>query len=113
MFGLKREIDQIAKDKGIERTEIIRALEEAMKQAARRDRGLESEIEARFNEDLGEIELFEFREVVEDVRGRLDSQITARQCEGVRSGRAARRRDRGEARHQPTSAASSPRRPSR
>jgi N utilization substance protein A len=75
MFGLKREIDQIAKDKGIDRTEIIRALEEAMKQAARRDRGLESEIEARFNEDLGEIELFEFREVVETVEDR-DSQIT-------------------------------------
>jgi N utilization substance protein A len=75
MFGLKREIDQIAKDKGIDRTEIIRALEEAMKQAARRDRGLESEIEARFNEDLGEIELFEFREVVDTVEDR-DTQIT-------------------------------------
>ncbi|MGI9590657.1 MAG: transcription termination factor NusA [Myxococcota bacterium] len=75
MFGLKREIDQIAKDKGIDRTEIIRALEEAMKQAARRDRGVESEIEARFNEDLGEIELFEFREVVETVEDR-DTQIT-------------------------------------
>ena len=74
MFGLKREIDQIAKDKGIDRTEIIRALEEAMKQAARRDRGLESEIEARFNEDLGEIELFEFREVVDTVEDR-DTQI--------------------------------------
>ena len=75
MFGLKREIDQIAKDKGIDRTEIIRALEEAMKQAARRDRGLETEIEARFNEDIGEIELFEFREVVDTVEDR-DSQIT-------------------------------------
>jgi N utilization substance protein A len=67
MLGLKREIDQIAKDKGIDRTEIIRAVEEAMKQAARRDRGAESEIEARYNEELGEIELFEFREVVETV----------------------------------------------
>jgi len=67
MFGLTREIDQIAKDKGIERSEIIKALEEAMKQAARRDRGVESEIEARYNDELGEIELFEFREVVETV----------------------------------------------
>ena len=47
MFGLKREIDQIAKDKGIERSEIIRAIEEAMVQAARRDGGtIEKEIEA-------------------------------------------------------------------
>jgi N utilization substance protein A len=67
MFGLKREIDQIAKDKGIDRSEIIKAVEEAMKQAARRDKGTESEIEARFNDELGEIELFEFREVVETV----------------------------------------------
>ena len=65
--GLKREIDQVAKDKGIDPTEIISALEEAMKQAARRERGQESEIEARFNPDLGEVELFEFREVVDTV----------------------------------------------
>jgi N utilization substance protein A len=69
MLGnLKREIDQVAKDRGVDSAEIIAALEEAMKQAARRERGLETEIEARFNEDLGEIELFEFREVVEDVQ---------------------------------------------
>jgi N utilization substance protein A len=67
MLGLKREIDQVAKDKGIDSAEIISALEEAMKQAARRERGLETEIEARFNEELGEIELFEFREVVEEI----------------------------------------------
>jgi N utilization substance protein A len=67
MLGLKREIDQVAKDKGVDPREIISALEEAMKQAARRERGQDSEIEARFNEELGEIELFEFREVVEDV----------------------------------------------
>jgi N utilization substance protein A len=75
MFGLKREIDQIAKDKGIDRTEIIRAVEEAMKQAARRDQGAEKEIEARYNEDLGEIELFEFREVVDEVTD-ATTQIT-------------------------------------
>ncbi len=41
MLGnLKREIDQVAKDKGIDAGEIIGALEEAMKQAARRERGL-------------------------------------------------------------------------
>jgi len=68
MLGLKREIDQIAKDKGIDKRIIIGALEEAMKQAARRKYGQEKEIEARFNEELGEIELFEFRAVVENVQ---------------------------------------------
>ncbi len=65
--NLKREIDQIAKDKGIEPEEIISALEEAMKQAARRRYGQEKEIEARFNDDTSEIELYEFRTVVEEV----------------------------------------------
>ena len=73
--NLKREIDQIAKDKGIDSREIIGALEEAMKQAARRRHGQDKEIEARFNEELGEIEIFEFREVVEEVTDR-ESQIT-------------------------------------
>jgi N utilization substance protein A len=67
MIGLKREIDQIAKDKGIDAKEIIGALEEAMKQAARREVGQDKEIEATFNDELGEIELFEFREVVDEV----------------------------------------------
>jgi N utilization substance protein A len=74
-LNLKREIDQIAKDKGIDTMEIIGALEEAMKQAARKRHGMEREIEARYNDELGEIELFEFREVVEEITD-PDSQIT-------------------------------------
>jgi N utilization substance protein A len=66
-LNLKREIDQIAKDKGIDTNEIIGALEEAMKQAARKRHGQDREIEARYNDELGEIELFEFMEVVEEV----------------------------------------------
>ncbi|MBW2312939.1 MAG: transcription termination/antitermination protein NusA [Deltaproteobacteria bacterium] len=73
--GLKREIDQIAKDKGINRDLIVEALEEAMKQAARRKYGQEKELEARFNDELGEIELFEFRTVVTEVND-PESEIT-------------------------------------
>jgi len=72
--NLKREIDQIAKDKGIDSGEIIGALEEAMKQAARKRHGLEKEIEAAYNDELGEIELFEFREVVDQITD-PDTQI--------------------------------------
>ncbi|MFO0690493.1 MAG: transcription termination factor NusA [Myxococcota bacterium] len=68
MLGnLKREIDQIAKDKGIDSKEITGAVEEAMLQAARRRFGPDKEIESRYNEEIGEIELFEFREVVEEI----------------------------------------------
>jgi N utilization substance protein A len=73
-LNLKREIDQIAKDKGIDAGEIISALEEAMKQAARKRHGQEREIEARYNDELGEIELFEFREVVDELTD-PDNQI--------------------------------------
>ena len=69
--GLKREIDQVARDKGIDSNEIISALEEAMKQAARRERGQEVEIDAKYNDELGEVELFEFRDVVKTVTNEL------------------------------------------
>jgi N utilization substance protein A len=78
---LKREIDQIAKDKGIDRDTIIGALEEAMRQAARKKFGLEREIEARFNPDTGEIELFEFREVVEQTTDETIQITLAEACE--------------------------------
>jgi len=72
---LKREIEQLAKDKGIDRETIIGALEEAMRQAARKKFGQDKEIEARFNRENSEIELFEFREVVETISDRT-TQIT-------------------------------------
>ena len=55
-MNLKREIDQIAKDKGIDSTEITGALEEAMRQAARKRFGQDKEIEARYNDEIGEVE---------------------------------------------------------
>ncbi len=72
--GLKREIDQVAKDKGIDRMVIIGALEEALKQAARRKYGLERAIEAQYNQELEEIELFEFKMVVDAITD-PDTQI--------------------------------------
>ena len=73
-MNLKREIDQIAKDKGIDSNEITGALEEAMRQAARKRFGLDKEIEAKYNDEIGEVELFEFRKVVEEISDR-DTQI--------------------------------------
>jgi N utilization substance protein A len=73
-LNLKREIDQIAKDKGIDAGEITGALEEAMRQAARKRYGQDKEIEARYNDEIGEVELFEFREVVTEITD-PDTQI--------------------------------------
>ena len=65
-LDLKRIIDQVGKDKGISREVVVETLEKALVTAARRKYGLEREIEATFNEATGEIELFEFKTVVEN-----------------------------------------------
>jgi len=64
---LSRMIDQVSREKGVEREVLIGALEEAVKAAARKKYGPEYDLEVNYNEELGEIEVFEFKEVVEEV----------------------------------------------
>ena len=64
---MKRVIDQVSREKGIERLTLIRALEEALKSAARKKFGDDVDIEVQYNEETGEIEVFQFKEVVEDI----------------------------------------------
>jgi N utilization substance protein A len=60
-------IEQVGKDKGIERQVIIEALENAVLMASRKKYGLERTMEAHYNEEAGEVELFQFVEVVGEV----------------------------------------------
>ena len=64
---LKRIIDQISRDKGIDRNLLVEALEEAVMSAARKHFGSRRDMEVHYNDELGEIELFQFRTVVEKV----------------------------------------------
>ena len=64
---LNRVIEQVSKEKGIDRQIIVRALEEAMLSAAKKTFGHEKNIEAKFNTDVGEVELFEIKTVVDHV----------------------------------------------
>ncbi len=64
---LKRIIDQISRDKGFDKKLLIEAIEEAVYSAANKRYGQRRDIEVRFNEEFGEIELFQFRTVVEHV----------------------------------------------
>ena len=64
---LKRVIDQVSRERGVEPDVLIEALEEAVKAAARKKFGPDYDLEVRYNEDVGEIEAFEFKEVVEEV----------------------------------------------
>jgi N utilization substance protein A len=63
---LGRLIEQLGKDKGIDRQVVIEAIENGMELAARKKFGTYREIEAKYNEEVGEVELFEFKEVVKD-----------------------------------------------
>jgi len=60
-------IDQVSREKAVEQDVLIKALEEAVKAAARKKYGPDYDLEVTFNEELGEIEVFEFKEVVENV----------------------------------------------
>jgi len=64
---LDKVIDEIGKDRGINKEALIQALEEALVKAARNKYGYNLEIEAQYNEELGEIELFQFKDVVETI----------------------------------------------
>jgi N utilization substance protein A len=64
---IKRVIEQVSRDKGIDVEVLIRTLEEALKSAAKKKYGSKIDIEVKYNEDSGEIEVFQFKEVVEEV----------------------------------------------
>jgi transcription termination/antitermination protein NusA len=64
---LKRTIDQVSRDKGIDRQVLIGTLEEAIRSAARKKFGNRFDLEISFNDDMGEVEVFQFKEVVEKV----------------------------------------------
>jgi len=64
---LLRTIDQVSRDKGIDSKILIDGLEEAVRSAVKKKFGPECELEVNFNREIGEIEVFEFKEVVEKV----------------------------------------------
>ncbi|MCK6530526.1 transcription termination factor NusA [Myxococcota bacterium] len=72
---LIRIIEQVAKEKGLSRESLVEVLENAMEAAARKKYGMTKDIEAQFNEDSKEIELFEFKTVVDEVED-PDIEIT-------------------------------------
>ena len=64
---IKRVVEQVSRDKGINREVLIKALEEALRSAAKKKFGTKVDIEAQYNEESGEIEVFQFKEVVIEV----------------------------------------------
>ena len=61
---LNRMIEQVGKDKGIDKQIVVDAVVQGMLVAARKKYGSYRDIEAMYNDDIGEVELVEFKEVV-------------------------------------------------
>lgn len=62
---IKRVVEQVSRDRGIDREVLIKALEEALKSAAKKKFGSKIDIEVQYNSETGEIEVFQFKDVVE------------------------------------------------
>lgn len=66
-LNLKHTIDQIVKEKGIDRQIVLEALEQAVLTAANKKFRNTRDLEVHYNEEAGEVELFEFVTVVDEV----------------------------------------------
>lgn len=64
---LSRVIEQVSKEKGIDRTIVVNAIEAAMLSAARKMVAPTTHLEAKFNPEIGEVELFKILTVAETV----------------------------------------------
>lgn len=64
---LKKAIDQISKDKGLDRAMLVETLEEAVRSSVARKYGEDLDVEVSFNEDTGEIDVFQFKIVVAEL----------------------------------------------
>jgi N utilization substance protein A len=74
-FDLDQIISQVGRDKGINKPVLIEALESAVLSAAKKHFGHGRNLEASYNEEIGEIEVHEFKVVVDKVQDPL-TQVT-------------------------------------
>ena len=71
---LKKAIDQISKDKGLDRDMLVDTLEEAVRTSVARKYGEDMDVEVSFNEETGDIDVYQFKIVVEEIEDE-NSQI--------------------------------------
>jgi N utilization substance protein A len=82
---LKRIIEQISRDKGIEKHLLVETIEEAVRSAARKKFGNRRDMEVQFNDELGEVEIFQFRMVVETVEDE-QTQVSLEEASALDAG---------------------------
>ncbi|MBF0572915.1 MAG: transcription termination/antitermination protein NusA [Desulfamplus sp.] len=65
---IKRVMEQVSREKGINKEVLISTIKEAIESAARKKLGSRADIEVHYDEKSGEVEVFQFKEVVTDVQ---------------------------------------------
>ena len=65
---LGRVIEALGKDRGVEKNIVIKAIEQAFLVTARKKFGLQGEYETRYNEEEDDIEIYQYKNVVEIVK---------------------------------------------
>ncbi|MBW2523954.1 MAG: transcription termination/antitermination protein NusA [Deltaproteobacteria bacterium] len=65
---LEHVLEEVAKEKGIEKQALIETIEAAIVKAAQNTFGTSRELEARYNPETGQVDLFQYMTVVEDVQ---------------------------------------------
>ena len=63
---LKKAIDQISKDKGLDRNMLIDTLEDAVRTSVLRRFSEDMDVEVTYNDETGDIEVYQFKIVMED-----------------------------------------------
>ncbi len=83
MFSeLGRVIDTLSKDRGIEKEIVIKAIEQAFLVTARKKFGIQGEYETRYNTSDDDIEIYQYKNVVADVRDPI-IEITLNDAKGL------------------------------
>jgi N utilization substance protein A len=65
---LGRMIETLGKDRGIDKVVVVRAIEQAFLVTARKKYGIQGEYETRYNDAEDEIEIYQYKNVVENVK---------------------------------------------
>ncbi|MCA9508600.1 MAG: transcription termination/antitermination protein NusA [Myxococcales bacterium] len=68
-------LEQVGREKNIGKEVLVSALEDAMLSAARKKLGLDADLEARYNEEIGEVEVYEFLRIIKDGEVKKSGEI--------------------------------------
>ncbi len=59
-------LEQVGREKNIDKEVLVSALEDAMLSAARKKLGLDADLEAKYNDEAGEVDVYEFLRIIKD-----------------------------------------------